>query len=120
LAENYKKELMMNLISQTYLNLSRNEACRDYLVNLRLFKKLKYLIDKYFRHEQMIKSLAAGANTSLFSGPRNPIAQGFHLETSLVCYANSIFARLLADDYAKKLCIQEGGHKLLINILQKP
>jgi hypothetical protein len=51
LAENYKKELMMNLIAQTYLNLSRNEVCREYLVNLRIFKKLMRLIDKYFRHE---------------------------------------------------------------------
>jgi hypothetical protein len=51
LAENYKKELMMNLIAQTYLNLSRNEACREYLVNLRIFKKLMRLVDKYFRHE---------------------------------------------------------------------
>ena len=41
----------MNLIAQTYLNLSRNEACREYLVNLRIFKKLMRLVDKYFRHE---------------------------------------------------------------------
>ena len=67
----------------------------------------------------MIKNLAAGANTSLFSGPQNPISLGFQLETSMVCYANSIFARLLADDFSKRLCIEESGHRLFVNILQK-
>ena len=50
---------MMNLISQTYLNLSRNAANKDYLIKLSLFKKLKTLIDKYFLHEQIIKENSA-------------------------------------------------------------
>ena len=39
------------------------------------------------------------------------------METSMVCYANSIFARILTNDEAKIQCIQEGGHKLFVNIL---
>ena len=117
LAEQHKKELMMNLITQTYLNLARNEANKDYLVKLSLFKKLKILIDKYFLHEQLIKDHAASAQNSIFSNPRNPIANGFHMETSMVCYANSIFARILSHDEAKIQCIKEGGHRLFVNIL---
>jgi Leucine-rich repeat (LRR) protein len=61
LAEQHKKELMMNLISLTYLNLSRNEKNKEYLLSLSLFKKLKILIEKYFLHEQLIKDHAASA-----------------------------------------------------------
>ena len=89
----------MNLIAQTYLNLARNEENRDYLVDLQLFKKLKKLVDKYILLEDAIRSQAAGENTQLFTGPRNPISQGFQLETSIVCYINSIFARLLSNDH---------------------
>lgn len=92
---------MMNLITQTYLNLSRNAANKDYLIKLCLFKKLKTLIDKYFLHEQLIKENSANVQNSLFGNPRNPIAAGFYMETSMVCYANSIFARILTHDEAK-------------------
>jgi hypothetical protein len=34
LADHFKKELMMNLIAQTYLNLARNEENREFLVDL--------------------------------------------------------------------------------------
>lgn len=86
---------MMNLITQTYLNLARNDHNADKLLSLQLFSKIKTLVDKYLMHEHLLKEMAEGASSSLFSGTRNPIATGFNLETSMVCYANSIFSRLL-------------------------
>ena len=63
LADHFKKELMMNLIAQTYLNLARNEENREFLVDLQLFKKLKKLVDKYIQLEDGIRIQAAGENT---------------------------------------------------------
>lgn len=40
-------ELLMNLVVQMYLNLSRNEANTEKLIELKLFKRVKEFIDKF-------------------------------------------------------------------------
>ena len=40
-------ELLMNLVVQMYLNLSRNEANTEQLIELKLFKRVKEFIDKF-------------------------------------------------------------------------
>ena len=81
---------------------------------------MRSLVDKYLYHEKVLRNMAEGASSSLFSGPRNPVASGFNLETSMVCYANSIFSRLLKSEQAKEQCLAEDGHRVFINILLRP
>lgn len=117
---------MMNLACLTYVNLSRNSANALGLLDLGLFKKLKILVDKYLIHEQMIKETAEGASSSLLTQSRNVISNDLAVETSIVCYVNSIFNRLLNNpdpevrSIAKELCLIEEGYVVFLNILQRP
>jgi hypothetical protein len=42
------------------------------------------------------------------------------METSIVCYANSILTRLALQSDEREIIFQEEGHIVLIEILQRP
>lgn len=45
----------MNLIMQVYLNLSRNDENLDRLVQLKLFSRVRILLEKYLDHEEKVR-----------------------------------------------------------------
>lgn len=51
---------------------------------------------------------------------RAPVASEIAMETSIVCYANSILTRLVLQSGEKDTIFNEMGHVVLMQILQRP
>lgn len=90
-----KRRNLVTLITNFYLNLSRNEESRDLLLSLNLFKRLTNL---------MMSDLEDNKFTN---------------KTAL-CYTNTIFAKLLKFHESRRICLEEGGYNLFIKILEDP
>ena len=67
-----KRELLITLITSLYLNLSRNDENRSFLLKLKIFKKLNDLMQH--SHKKGLNLLN---------------------NTTALCYTNTIFAKLL-------------------------
>eukprot|EP00347_Sterkiella_histriomuscorum_P023636 403333912 len=93
--ETLKYELLVQLITSFYLNLSRNDDNIEFLLNLKLFKKLNSLMMINLQN-QKIKAT----------------------DSTALCYTNTVFGKLLKTASSRKQCIEEEGHKLFINILK--
>ena len=94
LSETNKNELLMNLIMQFYLNLTRNENITKQLQGLELYSRIRNLIDRFLKHEEKLREspeVSMAANGTM----RAPMASEIAMETSIVCYANSILTRLV-------------------------
>lgn len=119
LSETNKNELLMNLIMQFYLNLSRNESITHQLNGLELYSRIRNLIERFLKHEQRLKESPEVSMAS--SGAlRAPAASEVAMETSIVCYANSILTRLVLQSAEKDTIFNEMGHVVLMQILQRP
>lgn len=105
------------------MNLSREQPNADRLLELNLFTKMKVLVDKFLIHEEKLKETAEGASNSLLTASRSPIQNDLAVETSIVCYINSIFTRLLnsnVKEQAKESILNQEGHRVFLNILSRP
>ena len=88
-----KRELLITLITSFYLNLARNKNNRDFLLKLELFRSLSDLMHQ-------------GASPTL------------ETNKTALCYTNTIFSKLLKFEQSRISCMEEGGYRLFISILQ--
>ena len=82
----------MTLITSFYLNLARNEQNTQFLLKLKLFKRLNSLMQTNLRNN--------------------------NIDSTALCYTNTIFSKLLKDPSSMAFCVEEEGYKLFIEILK--
>ena len=85
--------MIVTLITSFYLNLARNEANVQFLLKLQLFRKL---------------------NSLMQSNLQNNI-----IDSTALCYTNTIFSKLLKNPQSLGFCVEEDGYKLFIDILRE-
>ena len=90
-----KRELLITLITSFYLNLARNKNNRDFLLKLELFRSLSDLMHQ---------------------GPAGQ--ETLQTNKTALCYTNTIFSKLLKFEQSRISCMEEGGYRLFISILQ--
>lgn len=86
-----KQALIVTLITSFYLNLARNEANIQFLLKLELFKKLHKLMHSNLQHNS--------------------------IDSTALCYTNTIFSKLLKNPKSLGFCLNEEGYMLFIDIL---
>jgi len=84
--------LIITLITSFYLNLARNEENIPYLLKLKLFKRLNSLMQSNL--------------------------QNHNIDSTALCYTNTIFSKLLKNPSSLVHCVEEEGYKLFIEILR--
>jgi len=84
--------LIVALITSFYLNLARNEDNINFLLELKLFRRLNSLMQINIQN-----------NT---------------IDSTALCYTNTIFSKLLKNQKSLSCCVEEEGYKLFIEILR--
>jgi len=87
-----KQALIVTLITSFYLNLARNEANINFLLNLKLFKRLNSLMQSNLNNNA--------------------------IDSTALCYTNTIFSKLLKNPKSLGFCVEEEGYRLFIEILK--
>jgi hypothetical protein len=87
-----KQALIVTLITSFYLNLARNEANIQFLLKLKLFKRLNSLMQSNLQNNS--------------------------IDSTALCYTNTIFSKLLKNPQSLGFCMEEEGYKLFIEILR--
>ena len=87
-----KQALIVTLITSFYLNLARNEANVQFLLKLQLFRKLNSLMQSNLQNN--------------------------NIDSTALCYTNTIFSKLLKNPQSLGFCVEEDGYKLFIEILR--
>ena len=87
-----KQALIVTLITSFYLNLARNEQNIEFLLKLKLFKRLNSLMQSNLPNS--------------------------NIDSTALCYTNTIFSKLLKNPQSLEPCMEEEGYGLFIEILR--